>query len=341
MRVLFLGSKSGTSVHRARALERLGHSILHIDPNDWLPRSRLVDVWHWRTGGLFLERLVAHRTMFELGSRQFDLTWVDAGDLVGPTLLRSLRRQSKWIVNYNVDDPFGKRDHLRWRLYLKSVPQYDMVVVVRDENILEAKQLGARRVHHTYRTADEIAHAPRLITEEDRKRWSSEVLFVGTWFPERGPFIEGLLDRAIPITLYGGRWERDPHWDRLKSAWRGPALANEDDYAKAIQTAKICVGLVSEGNRDLHTQRSAEIPNAGGLLCAKRTVDHLRMYRDGEEAIFWDSVDECASTCRSLLLDDERRARIAANGQNRCLTSNYRNEAMIQNILAELRDSSP
>jgi spore maturation protein CgeB len=335
-RVLFVGTQTGTSLHRANAFKRLGYDVLHLDPRSWLPASRYVDVWQWRTGGRFLETVADARMRFAIARQRFDLTWVDSGELVGPSMLRVLRSHSKWVVNYNVDDPFGSRDFRRWRLYLKSVPHYDMVVVVRDENVPEARAKGARKVHQVFRSADEVAHAPRALTNDDRRQWASDVLFVGTWMPERGPLVEGLLDRDVPITIFGGRWEKAPQWRRLKSVWRGPALDNEDDYAKAIQCAKICIGLVSEGNRDLHTQRSAEIPSIGGLLCAKRTKDHLAMYREGEEAVFWDDLDECGRLCSTLLADEDRRQRIATRGRQRCLASKYQNEAVIDDVLRKL-----
>ena len=106
-----------------------------------------------------------------------------------------------------------------------------------------------------------------------------------------------------------------------------------DDYARAIDAAKVCLGLLSKGNRDQHTTRSMEIPSLGGLLCAERTPEHLGLYEEDHEAVFWDTPEECATNCFALLADPERREAIAAAGRQRYLKNPWRNMAVVQAIL--------
>src|SRR5205814_1486 len=120
----------------------------------------------------------------------------------------------------------------------------------------------------------------------DHDRWQSEVLFVGTWMPERGPFLADLVKLGVPLAIYGTRWEKAREWKSLKSFWRGGWIEG-DDYARAIQCSRLCLGLLSKGNRDLHTTRSLEIPALGGVLCAERTDEHLALFREGLEAVYW------------------------------------------------------
>ena len=123
----------------------------------------------------------------------------------------------------------------------------------------------------------------------------------------------------------------------LKKAWRGPGLAG-DAYVKAIQAAKVCLGLLSKGSRDLHTSRSAEIPSIGSVLCAELTEEHVAMYRPDEEAVFWRSVEECAEICFELLADESKLKAIAKAGRKRCLQSCYLNEPTAEKILATLKN---
>jgi hypothetical protein len=114
-----------------------------------------------------------------------------------------------------------------------------------------------------------------------------------------------------------------------------------DDYVKAIKAAKMCIGLVSKGNRDLHTSRSAEIPYIGSLLCAERTVEHMAMYREDKEAVFWSTVEECAEKCFSLLKNESKRHAIAQAGRERCIRSGYLNEPIMETILKALLKRRP
>ena len=71
---------------------------------------------------------------------------------------------------------------------------------------------------------------------------------------------------------------------------------------------------MSHGNRDLHTRRSVEIPYVGALLCAERTSEHVALYEESIEAVFWCDVDECALQCRRLLGNEAWRESVRAGG---------------------------
>ena len=338
--ILYLGADNGTSLHRIRALERCGHKVHILNPLRLLPQPKLIGTWVFKTGGMFLEDLTRRRVIANLPNRPVSLVFVDGGELVGPALVKHLQSRFRTVISYNVDDPFGRRERVRWRIYRKSVPFYDLVAVVRKPNIGEAKKAGGRKVTYVHRSADEIAHACRPISAADRKNWGSDVVFVGTWMPERGPFVAKLLQLGVPLSIYGSRWNRAPEWESIRTCWRGPGLDNDDDYAKAIQCAKVCLGFVSKGNRDESTQRSFEIPYLNGLLCAERTAEHRELYDEDKEAVFWDTPQECASKCFELLRNDGRRAEIAHIGRSRCLANGTTNEKVLSSILAELPSPS-
>jgi spore maturation protein CgeB len=331
--ILYLGAADGTSLDRANALRRLGHRVEHVDLRNLLPKTPWVYRITWRVGGHILSPLVTRSLPKALKSRRYDLCYVDSGEWVTPRVIQLLRRYAAKIVNYNIDDPLGIRDQARSIAYRRSLSSYDLCVVVREENVAEAKQLGAKQVLRVYRSSDEVTHAPRPVTAADHERWKSEVLFLGTWFPERGPFLLDLVKLGVPLTIRGANWNKAPEWHTLQSYWKGGQV-HGDDYALAIQCAKVSLGLLSKGNRDLHTTRSLEIPALGGLLCAERTREHLAMYVEGEEALFWSDLEECAKVCMDILEDEPRRRRIAAAGFARSLRNANHNEKVMRAIIA-------
>ena len=334
--ILYIGTNAGTSRHRALALRRLGHEVFIVDPFAMLPNHRLAALWTWKTGGFLLEDYNRRRVVASIRGMRFDLVFVDSGDLVGPSLVQELKRRFGAAANYNVDDPYGWRDGRRWNLYLQSVSFYDLIVVVRESNVSEAFARGASKVLRVHRSADEVAHSPRQVSDLDRQKWASEVLFVGTWMPERGPFMARLVELGVPLSIYGNRWNRAAEWQVLRPVWRGPGLEAEDDYSKAIQCAKVNLGLLSKQNRDLATTRSFEIPHLGGVFCAERTSEHTELYRENEDAVFWSSPEECATRCMQLLRDREHRRHLAASGRRRCLQNGTTNEKVMAKIVCEV-----
>jgi spore maturation protein CgeB len=333
LNVLQLGPISGTCLDRAHAMRRLGHTVDHLDLRQMLPKTVWVDRITWRLGGEWFGPWIIRHLRTLLANRHYDLCYVEGGEWVTAAVIRLLRDHGSRLVNYNIDDPFGPRDGARFRAYRNSLCHYDLCVVVRSENIKEALDRGARDVLCVFRSADEINHSPRTLTVEDWEQWGSEVLFLGTCFPERGAFMRRLIELGVPITIRGDDWHKAREWPVIQPHWKGGAVWG-DEYAKAIQCAKVCLGLVSKGNRDLHTTRSSEIPALGSLLCAERTADHLQMYEDGKEALLWSSPEECAALCNYALENDERRQAIARAGKARVLLNGHYNEHVLQTIIS-------
>jgi hypothetical protein len=332
MKILFVGPDSGTSSHRFRAFRRMGHDVELVDPRSYLPRSPLIERIEWKIHPAPLAAWVRPRVVRALRDRRFDLAFVDGGSLVGAGLVRDLKARCSRVVCFNHDDPFGPRDGVRFAALRTAVPLYDLIVVVREPNIAEAKALGATRVLHSFRVADEVEHAPRPLTPEIVRTWSSQIAFVGTWMPERGPFLARLVALGLPVSIFGSGWQKAREWPVLRSGYRTGHLEG-DEYCYAVQCAEICIGLLSEGNRDLHTTRSMEIPALGSLFCAQRTPEHLQLYVDGQEAVFWNGPDDCADHCRTLLQAPERRKRIADAGRVRCLANGHFTEKLLGRVL--------
>ncbi|MBI2733153.1 MAG: glycosyltransferase [Aquabacterium sp.] len=336
LRILYLGTQSGTCLDRAHAYRRLGHHVEHVDPRRLLPESVWTDRVSWHLGGHLLAPWLKPRLVRVLAKLpHFDLCHVDCGEWVTPDVVALLRQKADAVINYCIDDPTGPRDGLRFKAYRQSASAYDLLVVMRQVNVQEAKALGARRVLRVFMSADEVSHAPRPIDARDLAIWASDVLFLGSWMPERGPFLKGLIERGVPLSIRGAHWHKAPEWPLLQPFWLGGAIGG-DDYAKAIQCAKVNLGLLSKGNRDLHTTRSLEVPAVGGLLCAERTSEHEAMYAEGHEAVFWRSVDECASQCHALLAHDAHRRAMALAGQQRLQRNGNMNERVLQRVLDEV-----
>jgi len=335
LNILYIGPIGGTCLDRANALRRLGHEVTHMDLRTMLPKTSWVDRVTWHLGGHLLAPLLMLKLRKALNDQQYDVCWVDGGEWVTPKVIKLLRQYAKKIVNYSIDDPLGLRDGARNRAYRQSLSEYDLCVVMREKNVSEAKAHGAKSVMRVFMTADEITHAPRDLTEEDCKQWSSEVFFLGTWMPERGAFLLKLINMDVPLTIQGSNWHKAPEWSKLRPYWRGESIAG-DDYAKAIQCAKVNLGLLSKGNRDLHTTRSSEIPALGGLFCAERTSEHVNLYEEGKEALFWKDAKECALMCKSALADESRRQAIAKAGQQRLKQNSLFNEPVMQSIIASI-----
>ena len=342
MNIIYFGetSTASTSFHRVNALKRLGHNVIVFNPYEQFSsmlKGRFTSLFQYRTGYRFLQSSVVKWIQAIISNREkVDLVWVDSGDLFAEGVLKQLKKLNVPIVLFNHDDPTGKRDGHRFDSLKKALPEYNLVTAARNQTEQELLNICNGKVFRIWMTYDEVAHSS-LLSSEITPPFISDICFIGTWMrgEDRDLFLLTLIEKGLDVSIWGNRWQKSTYWTQLKPYWRGGALSGED-YVKAIQGAKVCIGMLSKGNRDLHTTRTMEVPFAGGLLCAERTTEHLHLYKENEEAIFWDDADECAEKCIDLLNSPKKREAIRLAGMQRVLANKVGNEDICRQILLEV-----
>ncbi|MBB4200549.1 spore maturation protein CgeB [Rhodoblastus sphagnicola] len=303
-----------------------------IDPYAVMAAHPFVQAWVFKSGSLWVAGVVSRFVRSAIGDERFEIAFVDNGELLDANLVVALKNNAHIVINFNLDNPFTTRDGLRWRLLRKALPHYDLFVTPRYSSVEAAERLGAKCAIRVTQSADEIAHRPVILSVAETKYFRSDVAFVGTWMPERGPFMAELIQRGVPLRIFGPRWHKAPEYKRL-AAYIVNGHLNGDDYVKAISGTKIALALLSKGNRDLHTTRSLEIPAIGRLLCGERTSEHLEIFEDGKEAVFWSNAEECADLCLSLLKTPVIIEQIAHAGTARVLANGNFNESTLARVL--------
>jgi spore maturation protein CgeB len=256
-----------------------------------------------------------------------DWVWIWRGTHVLPFTLRVIRQRTRArLLSYNNDDPFGPRvhgkvpwhHHTLWRWYLAGLREFDLVLVYRPVNVSEALTAGAKQVRVLMPYFVPWIHRPLQLSEEDWRRYDCDVVFVGHYEPDGcDGYIRALIEAGLRVRVFGGEY-----WNRWAPADLRRALgtvrpAYGDDYVKALCGAKMALGLLSRLNRDTYTRRHFEIPACGALLLSERTGDLERMFKDGEEAVFFSSADELIERARELIRAAEKRAWVQENGRRR------------------------
>jgi spore maturation protein CgeB len=342
MRVLYLGAKdaASTAKHRADALRRLGCEVVHHDPFEPLASQMkgLLGAVHYRTGYWLTHGMVLRWLAAVLRDQaRFDLCWVDSGELVSARLLKLIRQHCGKVVLFNHDDPTGQRDRLRFLTLKHAIRHYDLCLVVRHINLSEFKARGARDVMHTWRSFDEVAHRPVDALVPVAPVYRQDIAFIGRRIPGEGRdhFLLSLIEQGLRPAIWGDNWSSSEVWPQLKPYWQGPSLSGQA-YVDAMRGAKLCLGMLSKGNRDQHTTRTMEIPAAGGVLCAERTDEHQALYTEGQEAVFWSDAKECAAVCKQLLADPVKLQLIREAGQQRLSSNRVGNEDIVRAVFKRL-----
>ncbi len=335
MKVLYAGvlGENGTSLHRRRAIERLGHEVDDFDLEPVLSEGGpLLSKIRYRTAfGPAVNRL--NRRLLETALRvRPDIIWFDKSVFTQPSTLRALRKAGIFTLHYNIDNPFGPRGDPGWRLVRKTIPDYDLHLVQRDCNFAEYRSAGARDVFMLRTAYEPTLHYPPPVGWNDENR-PFEVVYIGAAHEERPRFLQELWEKFGIRTHIRGC----PRWsEALPPAVRdelvhGTELWN-DDYREMIWRSRICLCFVTHGNNDDVAHKSFEITACGTFMLAEDTPGHRAHFQADREAVFFTSVEDCAAKIRRYLADEPARSRIAAAGARRAVESGYGNDARIGEV---------
>ena len=341
MRILYVGPlwSGSTCLQRMQAMQDLGHEIVPVDTEPDKVQNKQKQLFYriWRKifGPADLAK-ANHKILSACQQNELDVVWIDKGVTIKQkTLVKIKEISSKTIlVHYNPDDPFGAI-RSGWKTFLRSAPFYDVNFVSREENLGEYKSLGCKNVYRFYRGYYPKLHWPITLSEMERKKYSSDVCFIGTWETERENYLVHLVKNGIPVNIWGRYWNRGKHWNLLKSSIKGIALWGEE-YVKGLCYSKICLCFLRKQNRDQQNSRTFEIPACGGFMLAERTNEHLELFEEGKEAEFFENENELLDKINYYLSHPEERKKIAAAGRKRCLASGYSCQDRVREMFARI-----
>jgi spore maturation protein CgeB len=334
--------------YRLRALRRLelGH-VAAVDTGAFTALSGLAGKLQFRLQAGPDVTHLNHAILQAAEREQANVLFCDKVLSLWPATLRQLRQSGVVTVDFVIDNPFGPRRDPGWRLYRRTIPEFDLTGVQRDVSLGDYQRAGARETVRIRTSYEPSVHYPPDSGWSDAGR-GRNVSFIGTPYDDRGAFLARLWRAGVPVDVSGSR----PHWQAALPADAFAAIFRVGElqgaaYREAIWRSRVNLAFVTHSNRDEVAHKSFEITACGGFLLAERTPEHLACFREDEEAVFFSDFEECRAKIDRYLSDEPARAAIAAAGQRRAQSSGYDNDSVLRRLLgraAELaaaRDVKP
>lgn len=330
-----IDNNSGTSLHRHWALEKIADRI------DGINTTTKINLWFRIAYHLFLYGLpvrlpdfneVNKKIIEKINACAYDIVWIDKGIIVFPETLREIKKLSPQtkIISYSPDNMALR--HNQSQQYLECIPLYDYIITNKSYIIEDMKRLGAKHVTFVNNSYSEDFHRPYELSEEERKELGGDVGFIGAWEKERCKSILYLVDHGVKVKVFGdAKWNKYVNYSpNLTIMGR---LLSKEDYCKSLYAFRISLCFLRKMNFDTQTTRSVEIPACGGFMMAERTDEHLSLFEENKEAVYFSSNKELLEKCLYYLENEEIRSKIAVVGRERAVASGYSNESMVRNII--------
>lgn len=346
MRIIVVGSlfKQGEGYQHCQALRSMGHEVIEVSdtPYNFRPGENYQPSFEDRIRHKLLRPKdytnINQRLVEACHHYQPDIIWVFKCLVLKSSVIAKLKKQlldTKFIWSSG-DDMYAR--HNQSVHFKKSLPLYDLVFTNKSYNCHseELPSLGAQDVRFVPKSFDPDSHYPVTVNEEDQENYGAEVSFVGTYEDHRAQKMHYLAKNGIDVRIWGN------NWDRCRYKHPGMRIENRpvylDQYQKTIAASKINLCFLRKLNRDLHTNRSIEIPAIGGFMLAERSQEHQQLFEEGVEAEFFDSDNdkELLDKVHYYLQHDAERQAIALNGYKRCYASDYSCYAQVRNMLEQV-----
>ena len=342
MRILFVGDlrEHTRTAQRLRAFERLGADVMGLTTHALQARPdrrlSLIDRVRYRLGQP--PDVTGVNAEFARLSRgaPFDLLWVEKALTLAPRALRDLRRAQPGLRSaFFSEDDMTMRSN-QSHAFRKLLPIYDVVYTTKSFNARaeELPRLGAQRVVYLPKTFDPTMHRPLAVEPREARALGGPVTFIGTFELERAEDLLYLARADVPVRVWGNGWEAWSGRDERLMV-EGRAIYGAD-YVRAVCATEVNLGFLRSSSRDLHTDRSVEIPACGGFLLAERTSEHRSLFDEGREADFFGCREELVDKVKRWLAQPAQRRAVAARGRARALSSDYSHDRTLERVLREL-----
>lgn len=341
MRILSVGKMNGisnTCVHRNWALQSIAD---HVDVVDtFYPITIWVRILHH----LFLKGFAVkipdysnanNKIKSFIDDYKYDCVWIDKGITIYAETLKYIKEKQPTtkIVGYSPDEMSLR--HNQSQQYLECVPYYDFIITTKSYCISDMIKLGAHNVIFVNNAYEKKFHHIYEMTDDDYLRLGADVGFVGSYEKDRCESILYLAEHGIKVTVWGsGKWLKYKNFSKNLDIRDGGLYS--EDYSKSFKAIKISLCFLRKLNFDQQTTRSVEIPACGGFMLAERTDEHLSLFKEDIEAVYFSSNDELLQKCKYYLEHEDERIAIARAGYRRCLDDDYSNDGMVKRVLDKI-----
>lgn len=312
MRWLVIGDFDHDIYERSiiRALQAVGvdaHGIAYSSAKSPSASQRLSRKYPNPVFSTYVERRVARA----LAERQPTHVLVWRGEPIGPRQLARLRYHAPgahWVY-YSNDFLFSREDSRRWRYVRGALSLYDTVLAYReaDKDLLERTMGLEANIWLP-------GYDPDILGPEQPAPLATrlyDLAFVGHHAPDgREELIREIARQGFTVKVWGPRWPSIPNVDS------GPPVYGLR-YAAALRSARLALVLYSLRNHDTVTRRCFELPYVGTPMLARRSPTMLDLFREGREALYFDSSGDAVTIIERALQDPVGLERLQATARTR------------------------
>jgi spore maturation protein CgeB len=240
---------------------------------------------------------------------------VTGGHRITGRTVKTLKHNGIVTVLWTIDAP------LSFQRIIDVAPFYDHIFCQGTEAIELLNHVGIKGAHWLPVACDPSQHKPAELSGDEEKLYGNDVVFVGSYYPNRSELFENLLD--FEFAIWGPGWEKLNAKSRLRECVKG-AQTKATEWSKIYSASKIVLAphYQNPQNRFPVYQASPRVFEAlacGAFVISDDQRDVLSLFKNGEHLICFDHPGDLVEKIRYYLDRSEERKEIARRGRKEVL----------------------
>ncbi len=309
------------------AIKALGHDLIVFDDRQHIIPGRIRQRIHW-LNRFDLQHI--NKKMVSLALRtKPDIAIVTGGHRISAGTVKTLRSKGICTALWTIDAI------LNFQPILAVAPLYDHIFCQGTEAIELLNHVGIKGAHWLPVACDPSQHKPVELSAEEEKLYGNDVVFVGSYYPNRSELFENLLD--FEFAIWGPGWEKLNVKSRLRECVKG-AQTKPTEWSKIYSASKIVLAAHYQDPEKRFpvyqaSPRIFEVMACRAFVISDNQRDVFSLFKSGEHLIGFDHPDDLVEKIRYYLEHPEERKEIARRGRQEVL-NNHTYVHRIQKLLS-------
>ncbi len=309
------------------AIRKLGHILVSFDDHQFIFPGRLRarikflnDYDLRRLNRKFLDLALSHRP---------ELCFVAGGFRTLADTVKRLQdegiKTALLIIDAFVD----------FKPLLDALPYYDFVFCGGTEAIDFLNKNGIKNAAWLPFACDPQHHKPVQLDIQERQSYSHDIVFVGSFYPNRAEILSQLFD--FNLGIWGPGWEKIPKNHPLRK-YITIGNIKPEEWIKIYSAAKIVIVIHYQDKKNPCHQASPKVYE--GLACnCFVLVDNQRdvraLFEDGKHLVIFKDIDDLRGKIAYYLAHSQERINIAQSGYSEVMhkhTYLHRLQSMLNTV---------
>jgi len=295
------------------AIKALGHDLIIFDDRQHIIPGRMRQCIQWldQFDIQHINRKIVSLTL----ETKPNIVIVTGGHRITGRTVKTLKHNGIVTVLWTIDPP------LNFQPIIDVAPFYDHIFCQGTEAIELLNHAGIKGAHWLPVACDASQQRPVELSPKEIKHYGNDVVFVGSYYPNRAELFENLT--GFDFGIWGPGWEKLDRKSKVKGCIRG-AHTLPSEWLKIYSASKIVLATHYQDpeNRFPVYQASPKVYEAlacKSFVLVDKQRDVLSLFSDGVHLVSFDDSKDLKEKLKYYLKYSDKRKRIADQGYSEVL----------------------